>query len=237
MPGTRLRARSPASAATPAPPTAEEQARASAALQRFPAGESRLGLSEGRDGLVYLPAALGAATRAPLVVYLHGAGGDAKRLPLLLHDLADGHGLVVLAPESRGTTWDLAGEPSGPDLEYLRRAVDHVRSRVPVDESHLALAGFSDGASYALAVGLANAGVFTHVMAFSPGGPRRSRSPRPEVFISHGTRDGILPVSNARAIVERLRGDGFALSYREFEGGHEVPRDVAAEAIRWFLGR
>jgi predicted esterase len=106
---------------------------------------------------------------------------------------------------------------------------------VRVDPRRLALAGFSDGASYALTVGLRNRDVFSHVIAFSPGFSGPTRLPSPPVFVSHGTADAILPVDAARAVVARLRAEGCAVAYREFEGGHRVPAEVAREAFRWFL--
>jgi predicted esterase len=36
--------------------------------------------------------------------------------------------------------------------------------------------------------------------------------------------------------VSELRRAGYRVRYREFEGGHEVPPDIADEALRWFLG-
>lgn len=204
----------------------------------LPPGESRLGLAEGRDALTYLPAKLGRGTPAPLLVFLHGAGGDASRLVPVLRELADAHGFVVLAPESRAHTWDIVLGEVGPDLDFLQRALDAVKARVRVDRTRVALAGFSDGASYALTVGLRNRDVFTHVVAFSPGfaGPPGA-PPWPAVFVAHGAGDGVLPVEAARAVVARLRAGGCDVSYREFAGGHAIPSEVAGEAVRWFLDR
>jgi phospholipase/carboxylesterase len=55
--------------------------------------------------------------------------------------------------------------------------------------------GFSDGASYALSLGLTNGDLFRHVIAFSPGfmAPAARRG-EPPVFVSHITRDGVLPI-------------------------------------------
>lgn len=232
-----LRSILPAAALACAPATQPLPVRASVAPARLPVGESRLDLAEGRDGLVYVPPGLRAGTAAPLLVFLHGAGGNARHLSATLRDLADANALVILAPESRGPTWDLMLGDVGPDLAYLQRALDTVKSRIAVDRRHVALAGFSDGASYALSVGLRNRDVFSHVIAFSPGVAVPSKAPQPLVFVAHGTRDGVLPVTETRTIVTRLRGEGCEVSYREFDGDHAVPADVAAEAIRWFLGR
>jgi predicted esterase len=35
----------------------------------------------------------------------------------------------------------------------------------------------------------------------------------------------------------RLERAGYEVSYREFDGGHVVPPDVAREAASWFAGR
>jgi predicted esterase len=205
---------------------------------RLPAGESRLGLAEGRDALTYVPPGLHPGSPAPLLVFLHGAGGDARRTVPLLRGLADAYGFVVLAPESRGRTWDLVLGEIGPDLDFLQRALDEVKARLPVDRTHVALAGFSDGASYALSVGLRNRDVFSHVIAFSPGfALPPGRPPRPAAFVSHGADDAVLPVAGARDLVARLLGSGCDVVYREFEGGHAIPSGVATDAVRWFLGR
>ncbi len=100
------------------------------------------------------------------------------------------------------------------------------------------IAGFSDGASAALSLGLANGESFTHVIAFSPGfAAPPETSGRPAVFVSHGVNDAVLPVAPCgRRVVARLRSAGYAVKYREFEGGHGVPQEIAADAMRWFVG-
>src|SRR3712207_7974813 len=51
-------------------------------------------------------------------------------------------------------------------------------------------AGFSDGASYALSLGIPNGDLFTHLVAFSPGfaAPDGQRG-HPRVFVGHGVDD------------------------------------------------
>jgi predicted esterase len=34
-------------------------------------------------------------------------------------------------------------------------------------------------------------------------------------------------------IVPALRRQGYDVNFKEFEGGHAVPPDIAAEAMRW----
>jgi phospholipase/carboxylesterase len=64
-----------------------------------------------------------------------------------------------------------------------------------VDARRLAVTGFSEGVSYVLSVGLPNGDLFTHVIAFSPGfASSAAYRGKPPVFVSHGTRDKVLPI-------------------------------------------
>lgn len=117
-------------------------------------------------------------------------------------------------------------------------ALERVFQRYAVDPSHLAIGGFSDGASYALSLGLTNGDLFNHVIAFSPGflAPGE-RIARPRIFISHGTNDRVLPVACSQRIVAVLRDSGYDVTYREFAGPHIVPVGIAHQAVEWFLGK
>ncbi|WP_206330827.1 alpha/beta hydrolase [Modestobacter sp. KNN46-3] len=196
-------------------------------------GTHPLGLAEDRDALLHVPPGLPVDQAAPLVVTLHGAGGNAEGGLAPLRGLADEHGLLLLSPPSRGSTWDAIGSDWGPDVELIDRALREVFGLLPVDPGRIAVAGFSDGASYALGLGLANGDLFSDVIAFSPGFvPPAPRTGRPPVFVSHGVDDEVLRVERtSRQIVPALQEDGYEVTYREFDGGHTVPPEVAREAV------
>src|SRR5215203_2079863 len=193
------------------------------------------------EGYLYLPAGRRAEDASPLVLLLHGAGEDARDGLAQLRGQADEAGLILLALSSRGLTWDsiLARGRYGADVADIDWALEHAFTRCKVDPARVALAGYSDGASYALSLGLANGDLFSHVLAFSPGflAPA-GQTGSPRVFVSHGTRDGWLPIDRcSRRIVPRLQRAGYEVRYREFEGGHVVPPAVAREAAAWFANR
>ncbi|WP_371857253.1 alpha/beta hydrolase [Duganella callida] len=107
-----------------------------------------------------------------------------------------------------------------------------VMQRYEVDEQAMAIAGFSDGASYALSVGLMNGTLFSDILAFSPGfmAPLR-REGHPRIFVSHGLHDKILGVQRGRSVAERLAAEGYQVRYEEFDGAHLVPPAIAHAAL------
>jgi len=199
------------------------------------AGERRLGGASSRGALLFVPPSAAQKKTVPLMVMLHGAGGGAEEMRFTFTE-AERIGAVVLAPESRAETWDVIMGAFGPDVAFINAALEETFDAVPVDSGRVAIGGFSDGASYALSLGLANGTLFTHVIAFSPGfnaAPAHEGTPR--IFISHGTADGVLPIDRtSRRIVPQLRKDGYDVTYEEFEGPHAVPPAIAKRAFEWF---
>jgi phospholipase/carboxylesterase len=201
-------------------------------------GEHVLGLGSGRDGVLVIPRGYSPDKPAPLVVMLHGAGGGAQRIAARF-SMAGEFGAILLVPDSRAATWDAIRGSFGPDVEFVNRALDHTFARCAVDGRRLAISGFSDGASYALSLGLDNGTLFTHLMAFSPGFiAARRPAGRPRIFISHGRSDHILPIDvTSRRVVPELEAAGYAVSYKEFDGPHTVPDGIARDAFTWFAQR
>jgi len=175
---------------------------------------------------------------APLAVMLHGAGGSAGHGLALLRGFADSLGIILLSPDSRGQTWDVILGDYGPDVAFIDRALEQIFSQYSIDPKRLAVGGFSDGASYALSLGLINGDLFGHVIAFSPGFMAPSRQQGvPRIYISHGTRDEVLPIERcSRRIVPQLKRAGYDVLYKEFDGPHTIPNDIAREAADWFTG-
>ena len=206
----------------------------SARVPAVPAGASaETGLRRLRQpgALLYVPSGYRPGRAAPLLVMLHGARGDSGRSMGLARDHAERLGFLVLAPKSRAASWDIVSERRfGPDVAALDDALRDVFSAYSIDPGRIAVGGFSDGASYALSLGLNNGALFSHVFAFSPGfvAPGRPRG-RPRIFVSHGRRDRVLPIdSTSRTIVPELKRVGYQVAYEEFAGRHEVPGRIAS---------
>src|SRR4051812_9627218 len=131
------------------------------------AGLQHLRIRQGREALLYVPQSA-LSEPAALAIMLHGAGGNAQHGLELLNTYADRAKIILLAPESRRASWDIISDAQyGPDVSFIDECLGHVFSRYAVDESRIALGGFSDGASYALSLGLSNGLLFPYILAFS----------------------------------------------------------------------
>ncbi|MCP3141922.1 alpha/beta hydrolase [Pyxidicoccus xibeiensis] len=202
-------------------------------------GELPLGETPTDRGLLRVPQSYQPGQPAALVVLLHGAGGDAEGILDLVRTHADATGTLVLAPKSEGRTWDmLVHDRYGPDLAFLDLSLTRVFREYSVDPERITISGFSDGASYALSVGLTNGHLFRRIAAFSPGGVAASElEGKPGVFISHGTLDPVIPIDvGGRFITGQLREEDYMVDFREFEGSHTVPAEIAREGFTFLVG-
>jgi phospholipase/carboxylesterase len=207
------------------------------AQSEFKYGESRLALADGeRDGALYVPKKYKPGVPMPVMVMLHGAAGsaeDARRL----FPLAEEFGVIIIVPESRGLTWGRSMPGFDEDVRYLGPAYRHVAEILDIDRGHVALAGVSDGAGYALSMGLAYGNTFNHLVVLAGGQMHPFRyQGKPRLFFAHGVDDEQMPIDlTARKYVPQLKAEGYDVTYHEYQGGHRVPPAEIREAFKWFV--
>lgn len=199
-------------------------------------GTYALGITSTRDAQLIVPANVATTCPVPTVVLLHGAGGTGGEIQTMLSAAAE-RGIAAIVPYSRQNTWEIATQSFGPDARNIDAAIKAADQRYCIDSAHLGIAGFSDGASYAIALGLPNGNLFSHVIAFSPGfvfdvGHRGKAA----YYISHGRSDSVLPFDYTQLqIVPYLQNRGYSVVFNAFTGGHGVPIDVARAAFDWLV--
>ncbi|MDP3740445.1 MAG: PHB depolymerase family esterase [Hyphomonadaceae bacterium] len=203
-------------------------------------------LNRGTSAELYVPESIGADRPAPLLILLHGAGGRGDNMIRRFRDEADRRGVILLAPDSAGRTWDvmmaMGDDPNrapgyGGDVARIEEALAETIARHAIDPKKVAIAGFSDGAGYALSLGAENVQLFPHAIGFSAGVLMPfSYEGKTRVFISHGRKDRVIPPSVPEtSIVPALRQAGFEVTFTEFDGGHELPPEIMTQALDWFL--
>ena len=228
----------------------ELAARPGAASLALAAGESKFA-----DGAVaYRPATLPEGPR-PLLVLLHGNPQPPEEMVRIFRAWADRCGAIMIAPKARKQTWDVIDRwfslqtrrsaPTRPpvrfgaDVPIIEGDLAQLFRLAPIDPARVTLLGFSDGASYALSVGLANPQLFHHVIALSPGFaiyPDRVSLDQ-KLFIAHGDRDSRLPFERSRdGLVGAIRGAGISVVFRPFHGDHVIDGPATREALLWATG-
>lgn len=189
-----------------------------------------------RDGLLHIPRRVTEDEPVPLLVWLHGGGGHAHDAQKFF-PVAEAAGVVVLALDSRHNTWDGIDSPFGPDVLFIKKALQHVFDHVWIDPNKIALGGVSDGGSYALALGRVNGTLFTHLIAVAPWrlSPPAAVLGKPNLFVAHGRRDNVYPYQHSRyMLVPSLKKAGYAVTYLEYDGPHSVTHPVSQAIMSWF---
>lgn len=197
---------------------------------------------------VYIPRNYDPSRPAPVVLLLHGSGDRGRTMISAFADLADREGVILVAPDSQSYSWDIMVKGAdlrgvtrvpnwGVDVQRIDDALKAAFDLYAIDRSRVALIGFSDGAGYGLSLGANNADLFSSVIAFSPGLLMRvDGAARGRVFIAHGDHDRVLPLAPTRDIFKPvLQKLGFAVTLRIFDGRHEMPAPIRAEAFNWWL--
>ena len=222
---------------SPAGGDARLKARPTIPTEAPPVGVASLPIALGVSGLVYFPSTYKPATPAPVAFLLHGAGRDASELIGPVSEYAETRGIVLAAITSSDLTWDAIHGSFGQDVRAIDVALTWLFARCNVDSGRLGVMGFSDGATYAIALTRANGDLFKRVNVYSPGFLISVASVgKPEYFITHGTQDTILSFDNTKnVIVPTLRAAGYSVDFRQFDGGHGVTPELLEASVNWFV--
>ncbi len=193
----------------------------------------------------------------PTILALHGWGANAHDLLGLAPSLHGGRALVLCPqgpvavptgggsygygwfPLNPGAPADVAAFQRGSDA--LRAFVDGAVARYPVDPKKIVPIGFSQGGVMAYDLALRDPGRYAGVAALSSWLPELLAETLPKtpahegfpVLVVHGTQDSMLEIGKARESRELLRPFGVALTYREFDMGHEIRPEALRVILKW----
>lgn len=225
------------------PPAAREEAgrlkaRLGPTRRALTPGDHVLADDDGRRSILFVPSTYDARKPAPFLLALHGATGSGDAMLTGTRPAAEKHGVVVLAPSSRGTTWDAIRGPFGTDFARIDQMLGDVFDQCAIDPFHVGVSGFSDGGSYAISLGIINGDLFTHAIGHSAGFiiPGSAHG-RPKIYLSHGRQDQVLPIDQCgRRIAAQLTRQAYVLRFDEFDGGHKATPEMREAAMQWFVG-
>jgi phospholipase/carboxylesterase len=138
----------------------------------------------------------------------------------------------------------VAGFRPAPAVVAARTAVQSLISTV-VDRyapQTVALLGFSQGAMLSIDVALAGAPAVARVVAMSgvlliDSVPSliAAHASKPRFLLSHGRQDPVVPFASGTRAKELLEAHGFPVTWRPFDGRHEIPAPLLAEVERFLF--
>ena len=207
------------------------------------------------SGLIHnvrLPEAAGPSRPAPAVVMVHGWGGDES--VMWIFKQAAPAGVALITPRApldlgeEGYAWFRHNGPkTRPEpasltagIAHLHRFLTSLPELYPIDPARLVLIGFSQGAMVSnglvlthpnRVIGMASlAGSFPEVPEAMPEADLLAGFP---VFIAHGTRDEIVPLSAARQTREAYTWLGAEITYGEYAVGHKMNVQAIKDLKAW----
>jgi phospholipase/carboxylesterase len=204
-----------------------------------------VGIEDGSArGHLLTPEVIDPARRYPLVTVLHGAGRQDELIAKGLRDEPGRRGAIFFVPRSVQPTWDLIAGGPRVDLDFLEFAWDLIYRRYPIDFDRQVLMGYSDGASYALSVGLSNPRHFSALVAWAAGFVAIDpalfdpEAPKPRVYLEYGSHDELFPFEQvAVPMRDRLAAIGCDVTFSVDEGGRHWPSgSFSREALDWYFG-
>lgn len=192
-----------------------------------------------------------AASSDDLLVLLHGYGADENDLVPLFPPLwgeRPGWSLqapLEMAPGMRA--WFplfVEGNRRSADPDAIRDAVAAIAAtlepaRTTPDGStrRIVVAGFSQGGALAVALAMAHPTLVDAVVVLSgkwpytlPPAATLASTP---FFVVHGRADDVIPIADARDLVERLRAAGATVEWLEHPAGHSTHPSLVGPVRAW----
>jgi phospholipase/carboxylesterase len=184
---------------------------------------------------LYVPETYDEGRTWPLIVALHGGYSHGRDFLWMWLREARSRGYVLLSPTSAGRTWSIGRIE--PDAQPLLKYLDEVRSQYCIDPSRILLTGMSDGATFALGLGLRESVPFTAIAPVSGVLPPvdLSHGPGKRIYWVHGEQDWMFPVMRAVHACRQLKDAGADVVLKVVHDlSHAYPREQNRGILKWF---
>jgi phospholipase/carboxylesterase len=191
----------------------------------------------------------------PVIILMHGVGSNEKDLFSFAPQLPDSFLVISLrAPITIGTdnyAWyhltfengKRIGNPIEAEASRLMiiQFMNQLKTKHAFNEKRIYLCGFSQGSIMAYSIGLT---VPEKIKGFAVMSGRLLEEVKPliaskekiknlNIFVSHGTNDNIIPVSEARASVAYLKTLGISPLFKEYPEVHTISTEMFNDMLMW----
>ena len=189
-----------------------------------------------------------------LMLLIHGHTGDENSMWVFGRDLPSSYWIVAprapYATEPGGYSWrpsqfenmnQLSLDLLRSSAEALIQLVDEYSASVKIDAKVFDVMGFSQGGAMSSLLAMIYAqriGKVGILAGFVPGGLDGLVSQRPleakPFFVTHGTKDEMVPIEHARASIQTLEQAGAQVTYCEDQVGHKVSASCLRSLKKFF---
>ena len=193
----------------------------------------------------------------PLLVGLHGYGSDPESF-IGLWKRFDSPQFIYAVPQApypylrgneQGYSWTAQLPDENPawersrleSEEYVARLVKHLKNEYKVGDTYLL--GFSQGCGMTYTIGIKNHELFKGLICFGgwfskdwlvkKAGIDLNEMNDLRVFIAHGSKDQMVKIDKGLEAKEILEKHGYNVTFYEFDGAHQVPKEALLEAQKW----
>jgi phospholipase/carboxylesterase len=150
----------------------------------------------------------------------------------------NGFGWYQMRPGSRQDP-----EKIEPAIEELRLFINEACSRYPVDKRKVVALGFSQGGMMAYNLAMRWPKGFAALVGIGTAFPEyltdiitnHEAIEQLPALVQHGRADPMLDVARARKSVETLRSLKVPVTFREYDGGHEVTADEVRDLSAFLI--
>ncbi|MFL2645266.1 MAG: alpha/beta hydrolase [Dehalococcoidia bacterium] len=190
----------------------------------------------------------------PMMLVLHGFGANMQDLAGLTPMISSTDYIYIcpnapmefdLGIGAKGYGWHPPRDLCSDDdiqtaIETVNGFIDEVIKSYNIEKSGNKLLGFSQGGGMTYRCGLSKPEVFDQLIGLSSSMPNPDSllsimpdSRTQKIFIAHGTKDGVVPISNGEETQAFLKSQGYEVLYNEYDMAHEIREAVISDIVNW----
>jgi predicted peptidase len=223
-------------------------------LDRFKARIYRVASGETMPYRLFIPPRYDSRKPHPLVLWLHGAGGaGTDNIANVSEDQIPGTRLwtkpenqakypaFVLVPQNPGIWVEELNELS-PEMLLVVGMLEAIKAEFNIDATRIYVAGQSDGGYGTWNLITQRPDLFAAAIPLCGGGDPRlaSRVAKMPLWVFHGRRDDVIPVSESRKMIAAVRKAGGRPRFTEYARlGHDIwePAFAEPQLVPWLFAQ
>ena len=195
------------------------------------------------------------SAKPPVIILMHGVGSNEKDLFSFAPQLPDSFLVISLrAPitlSKDSYAWyhltfengTRVGNPAEAEASRLMiiQFINQLKTKHAFNEKRIYLSGFSQGSIMAYSIGLTVPEKIKGIAVLSgrlleevkPLIAPKEKLKNLSVFVSHGTKDGVITINYARDAITYLKNLGITPTYKEYPEAHTISPAMFNDMLKW----